>query len=469
MRVRDLVGTPGLAVDLRVAADLDRPIRWVQTIEVQDPGPFLRGGEVVLTAGAWRAAGITPADFVRRLAEAGTAAVGYGLLPDCPEVPDGLVAAAERHRLACFVVPVEVPFIEITEVFIAAKRAEWEGPLRRHLAQHDRIVAALRTRRGVDAVLGVLAQELGLPVAVRSQGVVTAGEALADAHAVPLIGEGLADAELLLPRTLGELDVEQRTAVTQAMPFIALEVERLRAVRATELRYATELIDWAYAGASYAPSTATRLTSLGLPPEGPLVGVVVRGGETAEVSARLNGVLGADGVAVPRGGEVVAVCRIRGEVRPQAESWYASLGGGLCLGVGRPGSVTELRASLMQAAYAADAVAARSTAGWMTHDQLNSPVSLFTAQDPALVTATCRALLGPVLDHDARHGSELVSSLAAFLESGGRWQETAQDLHVHINTLRHRMHRVEEMTGLRLARTVDRVDLYLAVRALDLF
>jgi len=105
----------------------------------------------------------------------------------------------------------------------------------------------------------------------------------------------------------------------------------------------------------------------------------------------------------------------------------------------------------------------------MTHDQLNSPVSLFTAQDPALVTATCRALLGPVLDHDARHGSELVSSLAAFLESGGRWQETAQDLHVHINTLRHRMHRVEEMTGLRLARTVDRVDLYLAVRALDLF
>jgi DNA-binding PucR family transcriptional regulator len=36
-------------------------------------------------------------------------------------------------------------------------------------------------------------------------------------------------------------------------------------------------------------------------------------------------------------------------------------------------------------------------------------------------------------------------------------------LHLHVNTLRYRVGRIEELTGRDLARFADRVDLYLAL------
>jgi PucR family transcriptional regulator, purine catabolism regulatory protein len=55
--------------------------------------------------------------------------------------------------------------------------------------------------------------------------------------------------------------------------------------------------------------------------------------------------------------------------------------------------------------------------------------------------------------------------LEAFISSGGRWAQTAEHLHVHVNTLRHRLARVEELTGRRLESADDRVDFHLALRA----
>jgi DNA-binding PucR family transcriptional regulator len=56
-----------------------------------------------------------------------------------------------------------------------------------------------------------------------------------------------------------------------------------------------------------------------------------------------------------------------------------------------------------------------------------------------------------------------VTTLRAFLASGGRWRRTADGLHVHPNTLRHRLERVEALTGRALDRTADRVDFHLAL------
>ncbi|GAB3301591.1 PucR family transcriptional regulator [Parasphingorhabdus pacifica] len=456
-------------MQVRVRGKVDRPIRWVHTIEVRAPGRFLRGGEVVLTAGVWRSAGITAETFVSDLADADVAAVGFGLVPPETEVPEEFVDAARERGLTCFVVPVDIAFLQIVEAFVGSKRAEWERPLRRHLGQHDAIVAALRMRRGVDTVLRTLSGQLGLPVAVRGGGNLTEGEAPEPSHPLPLVGEGLADAELLLPRPLDELDVEQHAAVVQAMPFIALEIERTRAVRATELRYAWELFEWIHSGTVEIDTVRTRLHSLGLPPDGPLAAVVLRSTNPDVDSVRLGDLLATDGVAVQRGGEVVAFARVRGTEADLAYRIHDALGNSgqaVHVGVGKPGAAAELRVSLLQAGHAAEAMSSRSDGGWMTHEQLSSPTLLLSVQDPELLAATSKTLLGAVLDHDERRGGDLLPSLAVFLDAGGRWQEAAQQLHVHINTLRHRMSRVEELTGRSLSRTSDRVDLYLALRAL---
>lgn len=469
MLVQDLVGDPALSLDLRVSGELDRPIRWVHTIEIPRPGRFLRGGEVVLTAGVWRTAGVTPEEFVADLADADVAAVGFGLVPPDATVPERFVETAAEYGLTCFVVPIEVAFIQIVETFVSAKRTEWERPLRRHLGQHDAIVAALRVRRGVDSVLNALVKQTEMPTAVRVAGEVVEGTPPETEHSLPLVAEGLADAELLLPYPVEELDVERHAAVVQAMPFIALEIERSRAVRATELRYAWELFEWVYTGSAGTETLRARLHSLGLPPDGPLAGVVVRSAQPQVAAGRLGEVLGDDGVAVQRGSSVVAFARVRSDVAECARWIHARLERGADraqVGVGKPGDAAELRVSLLQAAHAAEAVAARGDSGWITHDQLSSPTLLLSMQDPELLGATSRALLGPVLDHDRRRGSDLVPSLEVFLDTGGRWRESAERLHVHINTLRHRMSRVEELTGRSLAHTPDRVDLYLALRAL---
>ncbi|MER7013423.1 helix-turn-helix domain-containing protein [Saccharopolyspora sp. NPDC000359] len=465
MLVEDLLNRPELDLRVRVRGRVDRPIRWVHTIEIQAPGRFLRGGEVVLTAGVWRTAGITAEAFVADLVAADVAAVGFGLVPPETQVPEEFVNAARDRGLTCFVVPVEVAFLQIVEAFVTTKRAEWERPLRRHLAQHDAIVAALRIDRGVGTVVSTLARQLGEPVAVRVAGGPVAGEVPTPNHPLPLVGEGLAEAELLLPRPTEELDVEQQAAVVQAMPFIALEIERTRAVRATELRYAWELFEWVHSGAVGIDTIRTRLHSLGLPPDGPLAAVVVRTASPDAVALRLGDLLGTDGVAAQRGSDVVAFARVPDSTAELARRIHDAMTG-VHVGVGKPGTAAELRVSLLQAAHAAEAVSSRSERGWMTHEQLSSPALLLSAQDPELLAATSRALLGPVLDHDERRGSDLLPSLAVYLDAGGRWQEAAQRLHVHINTLRHRMSRVEELTGRTLSTTADRVDLYLALKAL---
>jgi DNA-binding PucR family transcriptional regulator len=64
-----------------------------------------------------------------------------------------------------------------------------------------------------------------------------------------------------------------------------------------------------------------------------------------------------------------------------------------------------------------------------------------------------------------RRHTQLVATLDAFLASGGRWQQTADLLHIHVNTLRHRLTRVEKLTGRSLDSMDDRVDFYIALHA----
>jgi purine catabolism regulator len=447
--VQELVRARHLDLRVEVEADLGRSVRWVHIIEVADPGRFLRGGEVVLTAGVWRSSGVTADHFVAEVAAAGAAAIGYGLVDPDETWPDDIVVAAAEHGLTCFVAPVSTPFVAIVETFVASKRAEWEAPLRRQLDHHEAMVSALRAERGVMSVLRALGRLLGRPVALRTHGVLY-GEPPEPSHAAPLIGTGLADASLLLPEPMAELEVGAQAAVSTAMPFLALELERERALRATEQRYALEVLDWIEAGSGDQAAIGHRLELLGVSSAQPVAALVIRGLGVEEVAA----FVGAGDLVVERATEIVVVTSRPPEAGPVAGY----------VGVGQAGAVEHLRLSILQARRAVEVLVARDRHGWLSHDQLASPTLLLDLQDPALLRATGEAVLGELIAADAGRGTDLLHSLAVFLDHGGRWQETADELHVHINTLRHRLKRVEELTGRSLASTADRVDLFLALR-----
>ncbi len=59
--------------------------------------------------------------------------------------------------------------------------------------------------------------------------------------------------------------------------------------------------------------------------------------------------------------------------------------------------------------------------------------------------------------HDAAHGSELATSLLAYLDALGDVSSAAAGLHVHPNTLRHRLRRVGAVSGLDLTDPRERL------------
>jgi len=75
-------------------------------------------------------------------------------------------------------------------------------------------------------------------------------------------------------------------------------------------------------------------------------------------------------------------------------------------------------------------------------------------------------VLGRLLEYDEAHHAGLLETLRTFLAQSGSWTRTAAELILHVNTVRYRIARVEELTGRDLSRLEDRVDLLPALHSL---
>ncbi|MHC1760925.1 MAG: PucR family transcriptional regulator [Negativicutes bacterium] len=87
---------------------------------------------------------------------------------------------------------------------------------------------------------------------------------------------------------------------------------------------------------------------------------------------------------------------------------------------------------------------------------------LFNVSNRKELEAFRTEVLGPLYSYDQRHKGELLSTLSAFLEDTENQAFVADKLHIHRNTLRYRMQKVEELTRRNLGDTQDRMHLYFA-------
>jgi sugar diacid utilization regulator len=76
-----------------------------------------------------------------------------------------------------------------------------------------------------------------------------------------------------------------------------------------------------------------------------------------------------------------------------------------------------------------------------------------------------REWLGSLLDYDERRGADLVHTLTQYLEHGGNYDATAAGLSVHRSTLKYRLQRIRELSGLDLNDPDVHFNLQLATRA----
>ncbi|GAA0908034.1 PucR family transcriptional regulator [Virgisporangium aurantiacum] len=94
-----------------------------------------------------------------------------------------------------------------------------------------------------------------------------------------------------------------------------------------------------------------------------------------------------------------------------------------------------------------------------------APVAVLLASAPDAAAAVAEAILGPVLALSAGESDILLSTLRTWFAEHGATSTAAAALHVHRNTVRYRLRRIEELTGRSLTQPGGVAALHLALEA----
>ncbi|MFF8726132.1 PucR family transcriptional regulator [Streptomyces sp. NPDC015171] len=316
----------------------------------------------------------------------------------------------------------------------------------------------------------------------------------------------LSDWLLAVEADAGDWPGERLDLLQGVTQLIAVERDRRDAARTVRRRLAQEVLELVQTGAAPAEIAArlrvaapVLLPGLGAAPHWQVVvarvewaGEDVEGGPVAQslleevlVDPLATGPEPSDRIAVAHTGDeaialvplpAVAAEHDGSETGLLADSLLQAVREPLSAGLNDDGRLTlgvsaavhsaeGLRGALEEARHARRVAAARSgrvcAAG---HQELASHVLLLPFVPDDVRRAFTARLLDPLTDYDRRHRAELIPTLEAFLDCDGSWTRCATRLHLHVNTLRYRVGRIEQLTGRDLSRLEDKLDFFLALR-----
>ncbi|MFA4964470.1 MAG: PucR family transcriptional regulator ligand-binding domain-containing protein [Thermoleophilia bacterium] len=317
----------------------------------------------------------------------------------------------------------------------------------------------------------------------------------------PVVASHRIGAFLAVVKDSGDFSEYDRIILHNVVTVTALELVKKKAVAETEKRLAGDFFDELIASDLYEEEIARRLTFFGLDAHAPhLIVLVDIDGFTASADR-------------PGGREKVAEQDVKERLHWAVDEFMAthemlfisasrsdsvvvlvqpgSLGGpemiglatelqaavnkllpeiSVSVGIGRPHrQLVDLRQSYYEASYAIKIRTLKGEPGVIaSFDDLGSYGLLLGLQDTLSLEVFYDSVLGRLQEYDEQNSSELVKSLACFLEANGHWGDAADRLYVHRHTLRYRMKRVEEITGRDLDQSQDRMEFWLALKAKEL-
>ena len=90
------------------------------------------------------------------------------------------------------------------------------------------------------------------------------------------------------------------------------------------------------------------------------------------------------------------------------------------------------------------------------------------ADRPQEMVAFFEETILPVIDYDSTNRTDLARTLATYLDHDGNLAATAAELFTHRHTVRYRLDRIHDLTGLNISRSDDREMLSLGLKAMRL-
>lgn len=513
MLLYEALALPDLA-RIRVVAGqrgLDREVRWVHVVDIPDVRSWVRPGHLLLTTGyAWPRNDDEQRTLITQLYQHGLAGIGMAIPQFFEQLPLAATEQAEALGFPLLEIPWEIPFATITEVISRALLAEQTSILKRSEVIHRSLTRAALELDSLEGILHRIAVTLGYtchfldanghPVASQHQH----NEVGAELPDVSLVSEarqlvGKADCPLQVSAEgrswlIGPVRLRQRLqgflvlvneggtpftdldlrAVEHAATVVALFLSYQHRIDLVQARLRYGLVNSLIEG-RYDPTAAReKARHLAFDTEGTYKvcifllckETVPLDGEDAfmrreRVASEIHGYLTRNGwpalltVSLNR---VVAVLPAEADPREVAALFDPD-----DIAVGVSGPCVGMEAIPRAFRQAEQALAWNGFKGFCLYSETMVPRIL--AGDAAARLVFLEQMLGPLMN--ARGSERLLSTLRAFARSGFSHKETARAMHVHPNTLRYRLRRLESCLGLDFSDPETRFRLRLAVEILD--
>lgn len=475
---------------------LGREIRWVHTSEIYEIAPLLKGGEVLLTTGLGLV-GASPDQlrgYIADLAGRGVAALVLELGRTFTTCPPAMLEAAREHELPLVVLHGVVPFVEVTETVHQLLIEREVESLRRSEHVNARLTETLLSGSGLRELLECIAELAGRPALLLAGDgrVVAAGgdpelrkrvvrgdgrpgrerngspTGLPPGQRTTVVVFGVEWGHLLL---VGPPDPANEPVLERGAVAIALELVRTGGLAPARRQARRELLrDIALNRFRSAAELEARAEAVGISCRRGerLVAVCLGVDKATSEQAALNAateaarqVFGAALVAdvdddvllagAARCPDDAALRQLLHRIADTVDAELAATTGGHAVAVtaGPPVSDVAGLVRAVSAAREASALARRLGAGGrvlLASDMAVHQLLARLIDDPELERFVAEQL-GPLLEHDARHGRDLVRTLDAYLANGMSKTRTAEALGIRRQTLYARLRRIEALLG----------------------
>lgn len=480
------------------AAAAGTQLRWVHSSEVLDIAPLLSGGELLLTGGdaLVAASDARRVDYVRQLAGRGVGALAVESGQTLPSLPPSMIRAAEEAGLPLIEFRKVVPFVGIMQAINSMLVSESVAHLRRADEASHAMAVELAHGSSLDRILAVLAGIIEAALELSTVSGVTLGSAApAGGTLMPADGAGADEPHgktvpELSPEsdgTLINIDVPVRGVPSARLAITVpahsdVNLARVAGGRCVDILSLAllqrmppglkEVAGTALLRAVSSGSQPWRLQQLapaaGIPTAATVVAVVVRTSTSQQLRAAMDKILKKSAqqsasyvdnsellalAALPADREVSARADLVAALRElPVEPGTMTAVGPLAAGIGKaPWSLTEAKCALDLAAGGSLRAAERPTSDMagLVVDVEELAVERLAAQhlDQAARQDYVRQQLGPVLEHDERRNSQLLVTLAVWLDSGCNTAQAARELHVERQSMHHRLQRIFELCG----------------------
>ncbi len=268
----------------------------------------------------------------------------------------------------------------------------------------------------------------------------------------------------------GDMAENELLALEQAASIVASELLRLRSITDSEAsrlsEFANELIE---APASDRLSSIARSLEFDLDQTHWAVAIeaVASAGNRIELVEHVARGLGVRAPLVTsRGERTVLLLPDELPWERLATALSSAFGARARIGIGGEYQLVEVQRSLAEAMFALELGAVvHSAKPVTTFGDLGVWTILVDSSEPAKLKEFVHEWIGPLIDYDKAHSSELVKSLTSYLKESCATEAAAAALYVHRNTLRYRLSKVAQITRRDLGDADQRFQLELACRA----